>query len=167
MAKYSTGGSSGAGGTDTCELCGAASDSLEEANVAGARLQVCPSCAPHDDNAHKDEKGDDDAADRRDRAVSNASRETSSMWDGDTSHWETEGTNYDRNQLPYLVSDYGDRVREARQEAGLQRGELAGELGAREADIIAVEQGRATQAGIGGDLVEAIEERLNVEISES
>ena len=73
---------------------------------------------------------------------------------------------YDDDPLPYLVSGYGETLETARQEAGLQREELAAELGARESDILAVEQGRATQAGVGGSLIEAVEERLNVSLSE-
>ncbi|WP_135820652.1 helix-turn-helix domain-containing protein [Halostella litorea] len=168
MAKYSTGGSSGSDGGDACELCGATSDSLREANVAGARLQVCADCAPHDDNAHKDRKsgGNDGDTERKRRAVENAAK-TTRNWDGDTEHWEEGGTNYDDDQLPYLVSDYGDAMEEARQAEGLQREELAEELDADEADLLAIEQGRATQAGIGGSLVRAVEQRLDVELVES
>jgi len=170
MAKYSTGGSSGSGGGDACELCGTESDSLREANVAGAQLQVCQDCTPHDDNAHKDEKtgtnrgqGDDD---RQRRAVQNAAK-NSPAWNDDSEHWEEEGTNYDDDQLPYLVSDYGDALREARQNAGLQREELADELDADESDLLAIEQGRATQAGVGGSLVRTLEKRLDVDLIES
>lgn len=172
MAKYSTGGSSGSGGGDTCELCGTASDDLISANVAGATLEVCPDCAPYDDTAHKEEKKqreqgtrDEDEPDRDRRAVQNAAN-ASNVWDGDSEHWEREGAGYDEDQLPYLVSDYGERLEAARQEAGLQREELAAELGATEADLLAIEQGRATQAGVGGGLIEAIEERLDVQLAE-
>lgn len=168
MAKYSTGDSSGGDGGDTCELCGEPSDSLRQANVAGATLQVCPSCAPHDD-ASRTGSGtgpvDDDERDRKRRAVRNAAR-TSPNWDGDTSHWEEEGTDYEEDRLPYLLDGYGKVVVEARQEAGLQREELADELGVRESDLLAVEQGRAAKAGIGGSVIAALEERLDVELSE-
>ena len=167
MAKYSTGDSSGGDGGDTCELCGEPSDSLRQANVAGATLQVCSSCAPHDDTTRDsgpDETGDD-TRDRKRRAVRNAAR-ASPNWDGDTSRWEEEGTGYEDDSLPYLVNDYGTIVIEARQDAGLQREELADELGVDESDLLAVEQGRATRAGIGGSLIVALEERLDVELSE-
>jgi ribosome-binding protein aMBF1 (putative translation factor) len=168
MAKYSTGDSSGGDGGDTCELCGKPSDSLRQANVAGATLQVCPSCAPHDDASHSGSGGgaeDDDERDRKRRAVRNAAR-ASPNWDGDSSHWEEEGTDYEEDRLPYLVDDYGKVVIEARQDAGLQREELAEELGVRESDLLAVEQGRATKAGIGGSVIAALEERLDVALSE-
>ena len=168
MAKYSTGGSSGSGDSGACELCGATSESLRPANVAGAELDVCPDCAPHDDNAHKDRKKTDQSGggSDRDRNPVQAANSDSSMWDGDTSHWEEEGTHYDDDPLPYLVADYGDLAEEARQEEGLQRDELAEELGIPESDLLAIEQGRANQAGVSGSIVEALEERLDVELSE-
>lgn len=170
MAKYSTGDSSGGGDGDTCELCGAASERLRMANVAGAELEVCPDCAPHDD-AQKTTSGSSgdgssrDSGERKRNAAQNTAK--TSNWDGDTSHWEESGTNYDDDQLPYLLKDYGKLLTEARQDAGLQRDELAAELDTDEADIIAVEQGRAARAGIGGGLIAKLEDRLDVQLSES
>ena len=174
MAKYSTGSSGGGGGTN-CELCGAESDSLRLASVAGAELEVCPDCAPHDDSQTHDRDGNrrggnaggdsSDEPSRKQKAAQNVAK-ANPVWDGDSEHWESEGTNYDDDPLPYLVSGYGEALVEARRDAGLQREELADELGAPETDILAVEQGRATQAGIGGGLIDALEERLDVTLSE-
>ncbi|ELY50044.1 helix-turn-helix domain-containing protein [Natronolimnohabitans innermongolicus] len=176
MAKYSTGSSTGGGGTN-CELCGAESEKLRLASVAGAELEVCPDCAPHDDTQQQsqsrggsrgqgqDSSGGRDEPSRKQKAAQNVAK-ANPVWDGDSEHWEKEGTNYDEDPLPYLVSGYGEKLVEARQEAGLQREELADELGAREKHILAVEQGRATQAGIGGGLIDALEEHLDVELAE-
>ncbi|WP_290817786.1 multiprotein-bridging factor 1 family protein [Halovivax sp.] len=169
MAKYSTGSSSGGGGT-SCELCGAESDSLRQETVAGAELEVCPSCASHGDrqrtsDRRTDDRGSRDEPSRKKKAAQNVAKATP-IWDGDSEHWEKEGTNYDDDPLPYLVTDYGDRLEEARQEAGLTREELADELGAPETDLLAIEQGRATQAGVGGGLIDVLEERLDVELAE-
>ncbi|SDC50359.1 multiprotein-bridging factor 1 family protein [Natrinema hispanicum] len=175
MAKYSTGSSGGGGGTN-CELCGAESDSLRLASVAGAELEVCPDCAPHDDSqthgrdrtrseGNASDRRSSDEPSRKQKAAQNVAK-ANPVWDEDSEHWESEGTNYDDDPLPYLVSGYGEAVVEARREAGLQRAELAEELDAPETDILAVEQGRATQAGIGGGLITALEERLDVTLSE-
>jgi ribosome-binding protein aMBF1 (putative translation factor) len=167
MAKYSTGGGTGSGDGDSCELCGTSSDSLRTATVSSAELLVCQQCAPHDDAASDDQDDDGDRSDvdRKRRAVQNAAR-ANDVWDGDSSHWEQDGTDYDDDQLPYLVADYGALVEDARQDAGLQRGELADELGVPESDLLAVEQGRATQAGIGGSLIDGLEQRLELELTE-
>ena len=163
MAKYST-GSGGSGNSESCELCGAEDVPLQTAKVAGATLEVCSDCAEHGD----DESGSDDEGERdRNRQ---AAQNTARMYDaasGDSSHWEEEGADYDDDPLPYLVPDYGERLTEARQDAGLQTAELAEELGVDESDVLAVEQGRATKAGVGGSLVAAIEAELDVELAES
>ncbi|WP_049892462.1 helix-turn-helix domain-containing protein [Natronococcus amylolyticus] len=173
MAKYSTGSSGGGGGTN-CELCGAESDSLRRAQVAGAELEVCPDCAPHDDaqkrsgsrgGSRSQDREQNDERSRKQKAAQNVAK-ANPVWDSDSEHWEKEGTNYDDDPLPYLVSDYGSVLAEARQEAGYQREELAEELGVPEKDLLAIEQGRATQAGVGGGLIDALEETLDVSLAE-
>jgi len=166
MAKYSTGsGGDSAGGS--CELCGSEGGDLQTANVAGATLQVCDSCArDHGENERTDTGGgSSDEQKRRRKAAQNAARMQDAQ-KGDASHWE-DGADYDDDQLPYLVGGYGERVTEARQDEGLQTKELADELDLDEADILAVEQGRATQANVGGSTIRALEQRLDVELVES
>jgi ribosome-binding protein aMBF1 (putative translation factor) len=168
MAKYSTGGAGGSAG-GSCELCGAEVDDLRTANVAGAQLEVCSDCARHDETKGGSESGggsDRDDSDRNRRAAQNTARMDDAR-KGDPSHWEKEGTNYDDDQLPYLVPDYGKRLTEARQDAGLQLEELAADLEIEESDLLAVEQGRATQAGVGGSVVAKLEDRLDIELAES
>lgn len=185
MAKYSTGGGS-SGGEGSCELCGSSSENLRTASVAGAELSVCPSCAKnHDENAKRRSsggrgggggsgagggggsggQGGNSPADRKRRAAQNTARQYDKVG-GDSSHWEEHGTNYEKDRLPYLVKDYGKRVVDARQEAGLQREELADELDVDESDLLAVEQGRATRAGVGGSIIAALEERLDIDLTE-
>lgn len=163
MAKYST-GSGGGGSGESCELCGASGVETQSVNVAGAQLEVCSDCAQHDDNATTtDESGRPD--DRKKRAAQN----TAKIHDAakpDASHWES-GADYDDDQLPYLVAAYDERVTEARQDAGYQLGELAQELNIDENDLLALEQGRAAQAGVGGSVVGAVEQFLDIELVES
>jgi ribosome-binding protein aMBF1 (putative translation factor) len=160
MAKYSTGRSSGGDG-DACELCGEIADSLTRATVAGADLLVCPSCRPHDDTS----SGADDERSSGREIARNAAR-AKDVWAGDSSRWEREGTDYDDDPLPYLVSGYGERVEEARQDAGYQLAELAAALDVSESDLLAVEQGRAARGGVGGSVIEAIQDHLDVELAE-
>lgn len=181
MAKYSTGSGGGSDDGAACELCGEQSSKLREANVAGATLRVCPGCAPHGENRHKDRKKRDRDGDRETRdddagspgtgtetsRKKRTAQRTAKLYDarkGDSSHWEEEGTDYETDRLPYLVSGYGERAESARQEAGLTVSELADELDADEDDLLAVEQGRAARAGVGGSLVRRLEDRLDVEL---
>lgn len=165
MAKYSTGGVGGDSG-GACELCGAEDRDLQTATVAGARLEVCSECARHGekgDGGGSSERSRDDEPNRKKKAARNVAKLSDAQKvDHD---WE-EGTDYEDDPLPYLVRGYGDVLEEARQDAGLQTDELAEELGVDEDDIVAVEQGRAARANVGGSLIEALEERLGVELAE-
>jgi ribosome-binding protein aMBF1 (putative translation factor) len=164
MPKYSTGDAAGGGGS--CELCGEASDDLTTATVAGAELDLCPDCVPHgeqDQRSSRDtgSRDEGDGRDGRQRAVRNTAKLADART-GDSSRWEREGTNYDRDQLPYLVSGYGDRVRSAREDADIDIEELADELDADPESLRSIEEGRAARAGVGGSLIEALEDRLGV-----
>jgi ribosome-binding protein aMBF1 (putative translation factor) len=173
MAKYSTGGVGGDSG-GACELCGAEGRDLETATVAGAELDVCGECAHHGEGSNGSgggsgggasggSSGRDSERKRRKKAAQNAAKLRDAQQA--TTDWE-EGTDYEDDPLPYLVRGYGDRVEEARQDAGLQIDELADELGVDEDAIIAVEQGRAARANVGGALIAALEQRLDVELAE-
>jgi ribosome-binding protein aMBF1 (putative translation factor) len=172
MAKYSTGSGGGGDAGDACELCGRETGDLRRSNVAGADLLVCGNCAPHGEQrggrsgASAAGGSDDDSAFEGNRKKRAAQR-TAKLYDkqkGDSKRWEREGTNYEKDRLPYLVSGYGGRVEEARQAEGLQVDELAAELDVEESDLLAVEQGRASRAGVGGSVVRALEQRLDVRL---
>jgi ribosome-binding protein aMBF1 (putative translation factor) len=168
MAKYSTGGVGGDSG-GACELCGTEEGTLRTATIAGAKLEVCQECVRHGDEEKRSSSSegsrDSDEPNRKKRAAQNIAR-LSDASRNDSKHWEKHGTDYDDDQLPYLVRGYGDRLETARQDAGLQAADLAGEMGVDEADIVAIEQGRANRAGIGGSLISALEKRLNVGLAE-
>ena len=173
MAKYSTNRGGGGDGGESCELCGKETTSLRQANVAGARLLVCGDCAPHDDAGGRARRNEASNRDRNETGPTSrkkrAAQRTAKLYDqrkGDSSRWEKEGTNYERDRLPYLVSDYGERVTAAREAAGLRSDELAADLDVDESDVLAVEQGRATRAGVGGSLIRGLEERLDVELAD-
>ena len=176
MPKYSTGGSGGGAGGDACELCGRETTDLGQANVAGATLLVCSACRSHDDAGNAPSSADDtsDGSDHtgtgggstgtRSRTQELANKQAR-MYDaatGGSDRWEAEGTSYEDDQLPYLVADYGDRATEARQAAGLTVDELAADLDVDERDLLAIEDGRAATATVGGSVVRALADRLDV-----
>ena len=176
MPKYSTGGSGGGAGGDACELCGRETTDLGQANVAGATLLVCSACRSHDDAGNAPSSADDtsDGPDHtgtgggstgtRSRTQELANKQAR-MYDaatGGSDRWEAEGTSYEDDQLPYLVADYGDRATEARQAAGLTVEEVAAELNVEERDLLAIEDGRAATATVGGSVVRALADRLGV-----
>ena len=65
--------------------------------------------------------------------------------------------------LYLLHTSYGQRTETKEHDCARQ---LADEIGADEDDVVAVEQGRAARAGVGGSLIEALEELLDVELAE-
>jgi ribosome-binding protein aMBF1 (putative translation factor) len=164
MAKYSTGGVGG-DSSGACELCGAEDRTLQSATVAGAQLEVCSECARHGDEPSKggSSQGDREDRKRRKKAAQNVARLDDAR-QAETG-WQEEAE-YDDDPLPYLVRGYGDRLTAARQEAGLRTDELAEELELPEDDIVAVEQGRAARANVGGSVVEALEEHFGIELAE-
>jgi len=173
MPKYSTGSGGSGGDGGACELCGAESGSLRRATVAGAELLVCSDCAPHGsggsgsggsdgrDRSRGNADADDEDRNRKREAARNAARVYDAAT-GDSEHWEEEGTDYEDDRLPYLVSEYGDRVESGRQAVGLTVEELAERVDADADDVLAVEQNRAARAGVGGSVVRHIEEELEV-----
>lgn len=166
MPKYSTGGTGGGGDGGTCELCGTATDNLDTVTVEGATLNVCPDCASLGENQGGGSSSTDETGSRENRRK-RAARNTAKAMDavsGDSTHWEEEGTDYEGDRLPYLVSDYGKRALAARQEAGYQREELAEAIDVDENKLLAVEQGRATSASVGGSVIRALEAELDVEL---
>lgn len=171
MAKYSTGSGGGDGG-DACELCGAESGSLSKANVAGAVLQVCSDCEPMGENRSKDRKKREQQGGSRDGTRTNrkkrAAKNTAKVMDANSGNddW-VENTEYDDDSLPYLASGYGEVVKEARQAEGLTTDEVADRIDEDEADVLAVEEGRATRADVGGSVVRKLEDVFDIELAES
>ena len=171
MAKYSTGSGGGGDDADACELCGREETSLTRTNVAGADLLVCSNCTPHGENRNQRRKQSDREGGSRDDTERNrkkrAAQNTARVYDAsraNTKRWEEEGTDYEEDRLPYLVKSYGDRVIAARQEEGLTVEELAADTGIDESDLLAVEEGRASRAGVGGSVVRTLEKRLDIDL---
>ncbi len=170
MAKYSTGRGGGSPDGGACELCGAESDTLRSASIAGATLAVCPSCAPHDDRGPASRRGPSEQSGERKPDRRRTARQAARLADAassDPDYWIEHGTNYEDDPLPYLVSRYGDVLETARQSAGFTIDELAEEAGIAVADVEAVEQNRAARAGVGGSAISALEEVLDIELVES
>lgn len=169
MAKYSTGSGSSTAEGGSCELCGSATDSLQQASIAGAQLAVCRDCAPHDDRGPAESSEKTGGGTDRENPGRRAAQQAAKFADarkGDPDYWLEHGTDYERDQLPYLVPGYGEAVERARQEAGLTIEELAEDIGVTLEDVEAVEQNRASRAGVGGSVIHAIEERFDIDLVE-
>jgi ribosome-binding protein aMBF1 (putative translation factor) len=82
----------------------------------------------------------------------------------DADRWVREGTNYEADALPYLVDGYAEVVQAARADAELSVVELA-ELAAVDASSLrSVEAGRAASDEVGGSVIRALEDALDVRL---
>lgn len=183
MAKYSVNGSSGSDDDSSdddapdsgaarsqaaaCELCGNESSQLQTANVAGATLEVCRECSPHDDAATDDQSSETSGSSETDRtreAIRKASEQSDrhGIVDGDSSHWEREGTDYESDPLPYLVNGYGEKIRDAREEQDLSQQDLADEAGVGIAVVRVLETEQAMRGGVAGSDITSIENVLEI-----
>lgn len=164
MAKYEVSGG-GSQNTSQCELCGKDTSDITEVVVEGANLSVCPECKQHDDSTQRsaDEKSRDGGT--RDTTPELPS-DTNSLWDGDTEHWEKHGTGYTDDQLPYLIDGYGNKVIEARRDAGMTREELADEIDIPVETLDIVEQETAYTNNVSGAVIARLESYFDIVLSE-
>jgi putative transcription factor len=97
----------------SCELCGKDTDSLKKTKIEGATLKVCNSCS---------EMGETVETKSRKRKKKKKSRNRSRKKDTKT-----------------LASDYGERVKQAREEEKLSISEVADDLNEKESVVKKIE----------------------------
>lgn len=148
----------------TCELCGDEVNTLYNANIEGATLEVCIECSPRDDNTKEEESRDNESANKTKDMINRTTPNADNVLPD--SSWAEEGVGYDSEPLPYLVKNYGEVVRDAREDRGLTQEELAEEVGVGLNIIRVIEQGQAASRDVGGTVIEALEEELDVQIEE-
>lgn len=98
----------------SCQLCGRDVDSLEKAKIEGATLKVCDSCADMGESVSTTSKKRKKKKKKRTRSSSGRSSEV-------------------------LASDYGDQIKEAREEEKLSIKEVADSLNEKESFIKKIE----------------------------
>lgn len=180
MPKYSTAGRGGSGEGTACELCGKPTEDLTEVTISGAELFVCNRCVPHDNGDLGERESEASASveseespaengvqeEARGEGSRSITSETSPLWNGDTTHWEEEGVSYTSDRLPHLVPDYADRVQKACEDTGLTLEDVGDELQIGRQELHAVEQGNAVAAEVAGSTITALEDYLDVNLTE-
>lgn len=174
MPKYSTGDSASqpsAENITACELCGEESSSLHDATVAGAELTVCTDCNPHDDSTESGSSNSEpqDTVNSEPNDSPSATKspvESGTYLNQDSSHWEEEGTNYEDDPLPYMVSAYGEKLQSARRSHDVSHDELATTIGVTPHDIKEMEAGQIRESSIRGSEVAELEKQLEIQLSE-
>lgn len=99
-----------------CELCGSETDSTNKIKLEGAQLTVCDSCS---------DMGHDVGASRQKRGSSSGNKKVSKTYSKDSS---------------VLVSNYGEKIKKAREAEGLTQKELAENMNEKESRLSKIEK---------------------------
>lgn len=131
-----------------CELCGSEVDSLVEAKISGAKLQVCDGCASLGETTSKDETETSDTPTvKRVREPERPKTEDSF-----------------EDEVEELVYDYDDVIQKGREEKDLTREELANMLNERESLLKRLENGNSLPSE---EVQHKLESELDIELTKT
>lgn len=149
----------------TCELCGKDSE-LTETKISGAELRVCSECSDlgtktgdsseDTSTSTKYNTSSPKSSSSRSRNTRNSETNSSSI----SSSNQSRKTRYD--DISELAFNYGEIIQEKRNERGMNRNELAQELGIKSSHLRNIED-ETTQPNV--DLQEKIESFLEIELT--
>lgn len=147
-----------------CEICGTKESNLTEVKVSGAKIQVCSECS---DIGTKTEKPEEEDNTSTKYSTSNESNNKDT-----TQNTKTKSSNYksDENKkskdpfedLSELALNYGDMIRDERNSIGLNRQELAQDLGIKESHLQGIEN-ENTKPSV--KLQNKIEKKLDIDLT--
>jgi putative transcription factor len=139
-----------------CEMCGAETSSPTTVTVEGAELEVCDDCADFGTEVQTESTSTS-------TKYSTSSTESSS---GSSSSGGSSGGGGRRrdmfDEMDELAPDYDDRIREAREAAGLSQQELADELNEKRSLIRKLEHGDILPSD---DVQRKLERELGITLS--
>ncbi|MFB6179336.1 MAG: multiprotein bridging factor aMBF1 [Halorientalis sp.] len=156
-----------------CEMCGAETSSPNTVKVEGAELDVCDDCADFgtevrtQQSSSSSTKYSTSSSSGKGSSGSTSSSSTSSS--GSRSSGSTSGSSggsrHDMfDELDEVVQDYDDRIRTARESAGLSQKELANQLNEKASLIRKLEQGDT----LPSDKVQhKLERALDIDLTEA
>ncbi|EMA51459.1 multiprotein bridging factor aMBF1 [Halococcus thailandensis] len=143
-----------------CEMCGAETSSPTTVEIEGAELDVCDDCADFGTEVEQQSTGS---------ASTKYSTDSSSGGsDGSSSAGGASGSSNTRrhdmfDDMEEVVQDYDERIRNARESAGLSQDELAKELNEKASLIRKLERG----ASLPSDSVQGkLERKLDITLTE-
>ncbi len=133
-----------------CEMCGAETSSPRAAKIEGAELEVCGDCADFgteiggsDDGGKTTTKYSTSGSSQSSTSASSGSRTTATSSAGSS---QSRGGNRGDDMfkdIDQVVSDYDERIRDARESAGLSQAELADQLNEKASFIRKLERGES------------------------
>ena len=144
-----------------CEMCGKEVSSPKTVKVEGAEIDVCDDCA---DFGTEVETGSSSSTSTKYSTSSSSSQSSSSS--GGSSGGSSDGRRRRDmfDQMDELAGDYDDRLREAREQAGLSQEDLADQLNEKASVIRKLERGDSLPSD---DVREKLESHLDISLTES
>ena len=141
-----------------CEMCGAETSSPKTVKIEGAELDVCESCAGFGTEVERQSTASTSTKYSTESSDSSESSESSGAGGSGGSRRRDMFDDMDE-----VVQDYDERIRNAREAAGLSQGDLAKELNEKASLIRKLERG----ASLPSDSVQKkLERRLDIELTE-
>ncbi|MFB6136060.1 MAG: multiprotein bridging factor aMBF1 [Halobacteriaceae archaeon] len=143
-----------------CEMCGAETSSPTTVKVEGAELQVCDDCVEFGTEVRTQES----SATSTKYSTSSSSDSSSSGGSGGSGGSGSRRRRDMFDEMDELASDYDQRIRQAREEAGLSQEELAREVNEKASLIRKLEHGDVLPSD---DVQRKLERKLDIELTES
>lgn len=158
-----------------CEMCGVETSAPKTAKIEGAELKVCANCVEFGTEIRTDES--ETTTSKYSTSQGSSSSGTSSQTRSTSGPMGGSRPRRDLfDEMDEIVPDYNDRIRSAREGAGLTQAELADQLNEKMSLIRKLERGdhlpsdsirRKLERELGIDLIEGSEDDVESEWSSS
>ncbi|WP_122090438.1 multiprotein bridging factor aMBF1 [Halalkalicoccus subterraneus] len=146
-----------------CEMCGTETSTPKTVKIEGAELDVCDSCADFGTEVRTEESSGSSSK----YSTSSSSGTSESSSSGSTSGGSGGGSSRRRrdmfDEMDEVAADYDQRIREARESAGLSQEDLAGELNEKASLIRKLERGDMLPSD---SVQKKLERKLDISLSE-
>lgn len=143
-----------------CEMCGAETASPTTVEIEGAELDVCDNCTDFGTEVEQQSTASTSTKYSTDSSDSSGSSESSDSGGGSSSRSRRRDMFDDMEEV---VQDYDERIRNAREAAGLSQEDLAKELNEKASLIRKLERG----ASLPSDSIQGkLERRLDITLTE-
>lgn len=147
-----------------CEMCGTETSTPKTVKIEGAELDVCDACADFGTEV----RTQDSSGSSSKYSTSSSSGQSESSSSGSTSGGSSGGGSSRRrrdmfDEMDEVAADYDQRIRQARESAGLSQEDLAGELNEKASLIRKLERGDMLPSD---SVQKKLERKLDISLSE-
>jgi len=149
-----------------CEMCGAETSSPKTAKIEGAELEVCSDCADFGTEVGGDDESSTTTKYSTGDSGSGATGGSGSSSGGTATGGSTSSGGSRRDMfddMDEVVPDYDERIRQARESAGLSQADLGDQLNEKASFIRKLEHGESLPSD---DLRRKLERALDIELIE-